>query len=348
MTETNQKNSKTNELFNDRWLMFFGILLAGIGFPILFGIKSSDSSFYFVLIISVLITAISWYLSRRFGLILWKRYPWSKSPLLHIFIVLAYILIFTSAIIGMVFLINLIVDGPNSDYWQQNKNFHLVILLVFVFSVLIHEAVYLFFLWKKELTRVADLEKKNIQSKFEALKNQVNPHFLFNSLGTLSSLINTDQQKAVEYVNEFSKIYRYLLETDNNQIVTLGEELAFVESYVFLQKIRYADGFVFNMNIDPKLHSAYVLPLSLQILVENALKHNTTSSASPLAISLFTDTERMTLQVKNNLQPRSIGNSTKTGLKNLELRYTGFAGKSISVLKTDDEFIVEIPIIVSE
>ncbi|HPR62115.1 MAG TPA: hypothetical protein PLF35_14265, partial [Prolixibacteraceae bacterium] len=76
---TNQQNSKSNELFNDRWLMVFGILLAGIGFPILFGIKSSDSSFYLVLIISVLVTAVSWYLSRSFGFILWKRFPWSKS-----------------------------------------------------------------------------------------------------------------------------------------------------------------------------------------------------------------------------------------------------------------------------
>lgn len=342
------KGQRSNELFNDRWLMFFGILLAGIGFPILFGINSNNSSFYFVLITSVLVTAISWWLSRRFGLILWKRFPWSKSPILHILIVIAYILVFTTLIIGLVFLINLLVDGPTTDYWQRNKNFHLVILLVFVFSVLIHEAVNLFFLWKKELTRVADLEKESIQSKFDALKNQVNPHFLFNSLGTLSSLINTDQQKAVEYVNEFSKTYRYLLEVDNNQIVTLAEELAFVESYVFLQKIRYADGFVFNMNIDPRLYSAYVLPLSLQMLVENALKHNTTSSASPLVISLVSDAERMVLLMKNNLQPRPIGNSTKIGLKNLELRYAGFAGKSISVLETDDEFIVEIPIIISE
>ncbi len=144
------KGQRREELFNDRWLMVFGILLAGIGFPILFGINSNNSSFYFVLITSVLVTAISWWLSRRFGLILWKRFPWSKSPILHILIVIAYILVFTTLIIGLVFLINLLVDGPTTDYWQQNKNFHLVILLVFVFSVLIHEAVNLFFLWKKE------------------------------------------------------------------------------------------------------------------------------------------------------------------------------------------------------
>lgn len=342
------KGERREELFNDRWLMVVGILLTGTVFPIIFGMRPANPNFLRVILISIVVTSISWAVSRQFGFLLWKKFPWNKKPLVHIAIVLAYILLFTALIISLIYIVSLLVDGKTDDYWVKNRSFHFAILCVFIFSVTIHEAVNLFFLWKKELTRVADLEKENIQSKFEALKNQVNPHFLFNSLGTLSSLINTDQQKAVEYVNEFSKIYRYLLEVDNNQIVTLAEELAFVESYVFLQKIRHADGFVFNMNIDPRLYSAYVLPLSLQMLVENALKHNTTSSASPLVISLVSDAEQMVLLMKNNLQPRTIGNSTKIGLKNLELRYAGFAGKSISVLETDDEFIVEIPIIISE
>lgn len=340
-----KKRNRREELFNDRWLMIVGVLLAGIGFPILFGIKSSDSTFYSVLITSVLVTAISWWLSRRFGLILWQKFPWSKNPMKHIFIVLAYIFIFTAAIIGMVFVINLIVDGRTENYWQSHQRFHLIILLVFIFSVLIHEAVYLFFLWKKELTRSANLEKENIQSKFEALKNHVNPHFLFNSLGTLSSLINSDQEKATQYVNEFSKIYRYFLEVNSNNVVTLAEELAFIDSYVFLQKIRFGNGFVFANHIDGKFYASYVLPLTLQLLIENALKHNTTDESNPLHIELLTDSDKEVLVVKNNLQLRGVENSTGTGLKNLEQRYLSFVGKSVVYCKTDCEFIVEIPLI---
>ena len=96
------------------------------------------------------------------------------------------------------------------------------------------------------------LEKENIRSKFEALKNHVNPHFLFNSLGTLASLINSDKDKATQYVNEFSKIYRYFLEVNSNDFITIEEEMDFINSYIFLQQIGYGEGFIFENRIDKK------------------------------------------------------------------------------------------------
>ncbi|HPS12895.1 MAG TPA: histidine kinase [Prolixibacteraceae bacterium] len=337
-----------DELFNDRWIMVIGCLVTGTVFPIIFGMRPTDPKFFPWIFASVAMTFLFWGTSRQFGVLLWKKYPWDKNPLIHIVSVLAYIIIFTVAIIFFIYLINLFSNGNMDNYWQAHKGFHMAILFVFIFSVTVHEAIYLFFLWKRELTRSADLEKENIRSKFEALKNHVNPHFLFNSLGTLSSLINTDQEKATRYVNEFSKIYRYFLEVNSNDLVTIEEETEFIHSYIFLQQIRYGEGFSFENRIGPRYSKTYILPLSLQLLIENALKHNTTVPGSPLKIEIYVDEEKQSIVVKNNLQPRKVENTPKTGLKNLEQRYLNFTGKPIAYRKDDSFFIVEIPIISNE
>jgi len=341
----NNKKIRAKELFNDRWIMIVGSLITGIAFPFIFGIRPSDIEFYKVIFLSVAITFIAWGASRQFGTILWKRFPWDKNPLAHIVIVLLYILVFTAGIIAMVYVINLIADGKTENYWKTHRGFHLAILCVFIFSVTVHEAIYLFFLWKKELTRSADLEKENIKSKFEALKNHVNPHFLFNSLGTLSSLINTDQGKATQYVQEFSKIYRYFLEVNNNDFVTLQEEIDFIDSYIFLQQIRYGDGFTFTNKIGKEYSKSFILPLTLQLLVENALKHNITMAASPLHIEIYVDEKKRNFIIQNNIQPRKVDDTPKTGLINLEQRYLNFVGKAIKYHRDNQFFIVEIPII---
>ncbi len=336
------------ELFNDRWIMLIGVIITGITFPLIFGMRDDNPEFFKWILISVVITFLSWGITRWVGTYLWKKIPWNKNPLLHIASVLAYIVFFTAVIICMIYLLNLLVEGKQVNYWKSHWGFHLAILIVFVFSVTVHEAIYLFFLWKKELTRSADLEKENIRSKFEALKNHVNPHFLFNSLGTLTSLINTDQNKATQYVNEFSKIYRYFLEVNNNDLITIGEEIDFSDSYIFLQQIRYGEGFTFKNNIDKKYYPSFILPLTLQLLIENALKHNAMSTGSPMQIDVFVDEKRQVLVVKNNLQPRKVEDTTKTGLVNLEQRYLNFVGKNISFRQNDSSFIVEVPILTNE
>ncbi len=342
------KKKRSAELFNDRWIMLIGVLITGITLPLVFGMREDNPEFVKWILISVLITFLCWGITRWVGTYLWKKVPWNKNPLLHIASVIAYIIVFTAIIIGMVYFLNLMVDGKQDNYWETHWNFHLAIFIVFVFSVTVHEAIYLFFLWKKELTRSADLEKENIRSKFEALKNHVNPHFLFNSLGTLSSLINTDQKKATRYVNEFSKIYRYFLEVNNNDLITIGEEIDFINSYIFLQQIRYGEGFSFKNNIDKKYYPSFILPLTLQLLIENALKHNAMTPSSPLNIEVFVDEKKQALIVKNNLQTRNVEDSTKTGLVNLQQRYLNFVGKNISFQQSDYTFIVEIPVLTNE
>ncbi len=338
----------SDKLFSDKWFKILGILVIGIAFPLIFGLRPGNPKFIDWILISVGTTFLSWFVSSQFGIIIWNRFPWEKNPFIHIVIVIAFIIFFTVIVILFVFAINLLIYGNSPDYWEKQKFLHIAIIIVFFFAVTIHEAIFLFFLWKKELTHAADLERENMRSKFEALKNHLNPHFLFNSLGTLASLINSDKDKATQYVNEFSKIYRYFLEVNSNDFVTIEEEMDFINSYIFLQQIRCGDGFVFENRIDKTYYKSYILPLTLQLLIENALKHNTTTLLSPLYIQVSVDENKHIFVIRNNFQPRNTEKSTKIGLVNLEQRYMNFFSKTINYRQDDGYFIVEIPIITNE
>ncbi|TBX67003.1 tetratricopeptide repeat protein [Flavobacterium silvisoli] len=191
------------------------------------------------------------------------------------------------------------------------------------------------------------LENENILVQFETLKNQVSPHFLFNSLNALSSLIKTNQQKAVEFTNLFSKIFRNTLELKDRHLITLAEELQHVNAYLQLQKMRFDDNLVLDVQIDSQALNGFLPPFSLQMVIENAVKHNIISSEAPLYISISNTGDF--LRVTNNLQQRNyVEDSTKTGLKNIISRY-----KYITTLQPvfeirNDQFVVELPIIKEE
>jgi sensor histidine kinase YesM len=334
-----------NKLYSDKWVMIIGIPLVGVVFPFLLGLKFGDPDFYRWLSVSVLTTLVSWLSTRMMSIIVWGRFTWEKNPLHHILAEIGVFIVFGFITVLFTSVLYLLIFRPEGNFWHDTKYIRNGILVLYAMILLVHESIHLFFEWKKELTRAADLEKENIRSKFEALKNHVNPHFLFKSLGTLSSLIRTDPVKAEKYVNEFAGIYRYFLEVNNNELVTVAEELRFIRSYVFLQQIRFGEGFSFVNRVDDRWNHALMLPLTLELLVENALKHNTTLPSMPLVIEIFTHDERELLLVQNNFQPRASVQSTATGLKNLEQRYASFLGRDIGYRQEENLFIVEIPLI---
>lgn len=190
--------------------------------------------------------------------------------------------------------------------------------------------------------KMAIIEKEKIQYQYETLKAQVNPHFLFNSLNVLSSLAYKDAEKANLFAKKMSGVYRYLLLTNDRPVVTLSEELSFLESYIFLEKIRFEDAlFVEIIHSDSCLNKK-VIPVSLQLLVENALKHNITSVSNPLVIRIYIAEDRVT--VSNPLQLRSSVDKGGVGLKNLQKQYALY-NKTIRVIATQTDFTVSIPFI---
>jgi LytS/YehU family sensor histidine kinase len=200
----------------------------------------------------------------------------------------------------------------------------------------------------KQAQQIADNLKEELsQMKFELLKSQINPHFMFNSLNVLSGLVSSNAKKAQQFIDEFSHIYRYVLETIEHSVSTLNKELDFMRSYLFLQQLRYGDNLSYSVNIPASMMNYFLPPLSLQIVLENAIKHNVANESKPLHIEIYY--QDFYLIVKNNIQPKvSIGKSTGIGLKNLQKRYVLISENPPTFTVEDNFFIAKLPLIQNE
>ena len=216
-------------------------------------------------------------------------------------------------------------------------------LTVLIISFLFTALIYLINENQKNMTENQNLVIENLQNRYNALKNQTDPHFLFNSLNTLNGLIGYDDERAREYVEQLSAVFRYTMQ--DRSVIKVSEELQFVESYIYLMKIRYNDGLNVHIQHAGLYQENYILPFGLQILIENAIKHNVISRKDPLCI-LIEATENNTLRVENNRQPKQgEKNTTGLGLANLNERYRLMFGKEIEIYSDDKVFAVEIPLI---
>jgi len=200
-----------------------------------------------------------------------------------------------------------------------------------------------------EYSRISEREKALIQkelaqSKFESLKDQVKPHFLFNSFSVLSTIIEDDPKLAVEFVSKLSKIYRYVLDT-NTQLVSLDTELEYLDHYTFLLKTRHRESIAVSIKLDTDGQKYQIPILSMQMLIENALKHNYFSKEQPLKIDVFNEGNDY-IVVRNNLNKRpALEKPTKIGLDNINNRYQILANKSIDISQADRHFTVKLPLI---
>lgn len=189
------------------------------------------------------------------------------------------------------------------------------------------------------------LKKENIRSQFETLKNQVNPHFLFNNLNVLSSLIYLDQEKAGKFVRQLSKVYRYVLDFKDVDTISLQEELEFLKAYIFLLTTRFGDNLLVEWSLNDECRTCRIPPAVTQMLIENAIKHNVIAKNKPLTISILSDeggymTIRNTLQRKSSVEP-----SSRTGLENIRKRYQFLTSKPVIIEETADSFTVKIPLL---
>lgn len=212
-----------------------------------------------------------------------------------------------------------------------------------IWSLLISIAFF-FVLWTQALQRERKLKEEKLIFQYETLKNQINPHFLFNSLNTLSSLIDNTSELADKFIGKLSTIYRYVLENTEVETIDLQSEIEFVKNYFYLQQIR--DENKISLQILLEEHKRFkILPMSLQLLVENALKHNSATREVPLHITISIESDEY-ITVKNNLKKKeTIESSNKIGLKNLGERIRLITGKEMIVLETKEAFMVKIPLI---
>lgn len=208
-----------------------------------------------------------------------------------------------------------------------------------------YEAFYFFEKWKVTIQQNEELKNRQIRTQYEVLQNQMSPHFLFNSLNTLTTIIPENPESAVTFTEKLSDVYRYILQNKDRELVPLQEELEFVKSYLFLLRIRYPDNLTFTFNIEKKYHHLSLPPLTLQMLAENSIKHNVVSKAKPLHIDIYIE-NGTSVVVKNNLQKKdSLDKSTKTGLDNIRKRYAILGGKEIDIITSAASFMVAVPLI---
>jgi len=187
-------------------------------------------------------------------------------------------------------------------------------------------------------------KKESAEAQFDALRNQVNPHFLFNSFNVLSNLVYSDPDKASHFIQGLSQVYRYLLKNKNNKLVKLEEELRFLDAYEYLMKTRFQDNLNIDRSISENSKTRYLPPAALQLLIENAVKHNEVSKKSPLFISVYNQNGH--LVVENNIQPKEEKEeSSKVGLENIRKRYSFLSEEHPVIVNVNGKFSVKLPLI---
>ena len=207
------------------------------------------------------------------------------------------------------------------------------------------EADYIFRKYKENAAENESLLQLSVDQEFHALKSQVNPHFLFNCFNTLSSLISIDKAKALQFLDELSKVYRYLLRSNQESVCTLQTELNFIDSYFTLLQTRHGESIKLRKNIEKQYLSYFIPSLTLQLIVENAVKHNTISKNEPLIIDIFTAGENK-LVVNNNLQRRAtVTHTNGVGLQNIKMKYQLLDQQGFQVMEGGKNFTVVLPLI---
>ena len=218
--------------------------------------------------------------------------------------------------------------------WLANLLFHLLNAIKFYFTE-----------YKTKWMEAEELKRISAQAELQLVKSQINPHFLFNNLNVLSALIMKNNEEANKFIEEFSKVYRYILNNHDKELVDIKTELEFIKPYIFLLQKRFAEGLDITIEVPEAYEKFYVIPASLQMLIENAIKHNVISKTKPLHIDVHINGNN-TIVVSNNLQLRqSVDNSTKIGLANIIKRYQLVSGKNVTVKNGSTDFTVALPLL---
>ncbi|MEL6561300.1 MAG: histidine kinase [Bacteroidota bacterium] len=221
--------------------------------------------------------------------------------------------------------------------------FKTFIAAVFVGSI--YESAFFFEKWKDTIKQNEALKNQQIRTQFEVLQNQMSPHFLFNSLNTLTTLIAENQDIAIEFTEKLSEVYRYILQNKEKELIPLEEEISFSKSYIYLLQMRYPENLKVSYRIDEQSYDKHIAPLTIQMLLENCIKHNVISRSRPLEIEIYVENGQSII-VKNNLQKKkALEKSTKTGLTNIKKRYKYLGGREVDVIVTHNSFMVAVPLI---
>ena len=279
-----------------------------------------------------------------------NKWDWIEHTNTRIWAGIVTTVLYTVPVVLLIDYVNFIViSGHNIDRFFSGRYLwqHVFyIILSFGVSAFIHARGFMI-QWKnsvKQESTKQEIVAKTETAKFESLKNQLDPHFLFNSLNVLTSLIGENPQQAERFTTKLSKVYRYVLEQRNKDLVPIEEELKFAKTYMELLGMRFEEAVQFNIPDNISNNELKIVPLSLQLLLENAVKHNVVSTSKPLTINIYE--EGSYLIITNNVNPKeAIGKSTKIGLQNIADRYGLITEKGVKIENNNKTFKVSLPLL---
>ena len=290
---------------------------------------------------------ISWRLHYVYDYNLHVRYPSLKDTQKRILMTIPVnLLVMTPSVLLIFFTFHWFHVLGYSIQENDLKYGYLAGLGVNIIFESLWEVIYIIDKYKESASDQERIEQMHLRQEFDNLKAKVNPHFLFNSFNTLSSLISENKEQAEKFLDELSKVYRYLLRNNESGMSTVDQETKFIASYSKLLETRYGDAFKMDIRIDPSMKDKEIPSLTLQLLVENAVKHNVISKQNPVRIEIWSSPDgRLTIENNLNRKVRKVGESTGIGLSNIRDKYKLLNRQDVTIEETSDRFRVVIPVL---
>ena len=324
-----------------RWGMLIALALASIALLSLGDAlgKPLQVALSWIAIVIVVIALGNWGLHQRLNRFL----TWEESPGRRFSWQLVLGMLYSLVCINLTYLLfkGLFLQVLPDSAQMLLLNLYGLFFLLPVISV--HGVLYLMTQWRRSIVYSETLKQQQVRSELESLKNHLDPHFLFNNLNILSSLIDQNPAAAQDFLGNFSEVYRYVLRQREEELVSLRSELEFLDAYVYMLRQRFGENMQIEIDIEAAHRHLYVPPLALQMLIENAIKHNKATDSSPLQISIRS--EKKGLMICNNLQKKIVAEaSTGFGLESIVKRYGLLSDKKVLIREDKGEFKVSIPI----
>lgn len=339
-----------NKKINDNWFRFIGVPLCAFMGHIIFYNRNDNGDerfgFWIIYLLSLAETMVLWEVNRFAILRIRQWFPSMEQTYRRIGVSLVVCMVLTVVVRSL----NMLLYDKTAFWGYQFpiEAYLQSIAVALLFVIIVggfYEGIYYFQQWKSLVVETETLKRESLQTQLDSLKAQINPHFLFNSLGSLSSLIEESPEKAQDFVAGLSQVYRYLLQSNEQTLISLQKEMDFIDAYYSLLQTRFTQGLQLKTSIDAECMEMLLPPLTLQLLLENAVKHNAVLPARPLVIEIFTDNEQY-LHVRNNLQTKSSPvPSNKTGLNNIVTKYELLRQPNVRIAQTDTHFEVAVPLI---
>ncbi len=351
-TETEKRATESDGVpvnLNDNAIRMIGIPAFGSIIPHVTGLMDhlrwTQPSYWFSCIYFIVLSGLIWQGNRYLLFRTRRRFTWFDKPIEKLILLVFNNIFYTAPItVSMLCLWYNLVGVPKVD-WSVVQIVTLINIICVLFVTHVYETVFMLKEQHNELVKNAELQRAKTEAELIALKNQVDPHFMFNSLNTLTYLIQNDPTRALMFTENLADVYRYILAQKDNTMVMLEDELEFTGKYAELLQLRFGKSLVINQSVKDVAEKNYLIPpTSVFMAFENAVKHNEISEQFPLQVDLSID--RDCLIIKNNLRPKKqFGISSKIGLDNVRSRFVMLTGKSIFIDQRDNQFIIEMPLI---